>query len=157
MNKTGRFVQVWLGYIGMMYGLLTGIQHASVTPENEAPSEPSNGFVPQPILSSSVGTDRSSQVTSSTPRVDMREDAVGSFELESLRGLPVDLTMDPIDWFPDFNDVSSSWLPIDGNNNGGDAAAVTDTGAVGGLFHSSFNMWNLMDDPVQMPDVNAPA
>lgn len=63
--------------------------------------------------------------------------------------------MDFPDWFSDFNDVSSSWMPIDGNDYDSAASAVIDPGTVGGLFRSSFNIWSVMGDSVQTSDFNA--
>ena len=84
------------------------------------------------------------------------EDPFGTSKLDSVCRLPVDSTVDSFDWFPDFNDVSSSWIPIDDNNISNDAGTVIDSETLGGLFHSSFSMWSVMDNSLQTPDLQIP-
>ena len=71
--------------------------------------------------------------------------------------LPVDSAFDAIDWLSDFNDVSASWVPT-ANNNHEDTThgAVIDPGTLGDLFHSSFSMWSVVDNPLQISGVNIP-
>lgn len=112
---------------------------------------PSDGYI------STLRTNHPSYIGISPDQLEKREDAIADPQIDSTCTLPVDSTMDSLDWFPDFNDVSSSWMPIDGNNYGSAARVVVDPGIVGGLFHNSFNMWGVMDKSVQIPDCNAPA
>ena len=103
-----------------------------------------------------MGTSQPNQIVTPANTFDMRDHLDENLRLESST-MPVDPTMDALDWFPDFNDISSSWMPIDDNNYGNDAGSVVDPGALGDLFHSSFNPWNLMDSSVQKLDFDIPA
>ena len=63
--------------------------------------------------------------------------------------LPVDLSVDAADWLSDFNNVSLSWVPIASPENDSQGALI-DAGTLGDLFQSSFNMWNVVDNPSQI-------
>lgn len=123
--------------------MLTVVQHAPNDSEDRAFLQPSNGFI------STLRTDHPSHIGISPGQFGKHEGALGNGRLDSTSTLPADSTMDFLDWFSDFNDISSSWMPIDDKNHDCAAMAVIDPGTVGDLFHSSFNTGSVMDDSVQ--------
>ncbi len=130
---------------------MTVVQHAPSDSEDIARLQPSDSFI------STLRTDHPRHIGNSYNQFKKRDDPIRDGRLDSMSTLPVDSTMDFPDWFSDFNDVSSSWMPIDGNDYDSAASAVIDPGTVGGLFRSSFNIWSVMGDSVQISDFNADA
>ena len=133
---------------------LTVLQHLALSLDERSPPQPPNGAVPQATNSHTLGTSHLSHDGTSADNFDKYEDGIRDSGLGST--VPVDSTVGSLDWFPEFNDVSSSWIPVEDNSYGSGAGPVIDPETLGGLFHSSFNMWSVMDDSIQFAESNTP-
>ncbi len=130
---------------------MTVVQHAPSDSEDKTRVQPSDSFI------STLRTDHPSHIDNSPNQFEKRDDPIRDGRLDSMSTLPIDSTMDFPDWFSGFNDVSSSWMPIDDNDYDTGVRAVIDPGTVESLFRSSFNTWSVMGDSVQISDFNADA
>ena len=139
------------GFRSTLLAFLTVSQPAILNSEDRPHLQASGGAIRHFVPSTLMRTGHPNRIVTPTNESDMHDHLRETPRLESST-VPVDPSMDDLNWFPDFDDISSSWMPIDDNNYGNDAGSVIDPGALGDLFHSSFNMCRVMDNFDIPPD-----